>query len=382
MKHITRTSILSLTIAAALAGCGQEAAPPPEAPTPSVAVVTVAPEEVTLTRELPGRTVPHLVAEVRPQVTGIVKERLFTEGSLVEAGQPLYQLDDAIYQADYRSAKASLERAQAAVELSRINSERTTNLFESNAVSRQEFDNATANLQQAEAELAVAEAALVSAQTMLAYSQITSPISGRIGKSSVTQGALVTANQQAPLATVQQLDPIYVDVNQSSSELLRLRRAIAEGNLQNAELPVKILLEDDSVYEHPGKVAFADVTVDPSTGSFSLRVLVPNPDHLLLPGMYVRAVVGEGIRENGILVPQKAVSRGPSGNTTVMVVRENNTIESRAVVLGQSVGNQWLVESGLLPEDRVVTEGIQKIRPEMQVQIADAAPAADSAPAE
>lgn len=382
MKQITRTSILSLFIAAAVAGCDRESAPPPPPPPPAVTVVTVATEKVTLTRELPGRTVPRVVAEVRPQVTGIIEERLFTEGSLVEGGQPLYQIDDAVHRADYRRAKASLERARAAADLARINAKRTTDLYESNAISKQELDNATAALQQAEAELGVAEAALASAQTLLDYTQITSPISGRIGRSSVTQGALVTANQPTALSTVQQLDPIYVDVSQSSSELLRLRRAISKGDLQDAEIPVTILLEDGSVYEHAGKVAFADITVDPTTGSFTLRVLVPNPDHLLLPGMYVRAVVGEGIREDGILVPQKAVLRDQSGNTRVMVVRENGTVESRAVVVGQSVGNQWLVKSGLLPGDRVVTEGLQKIRPEMPVRISNAAPAAEASKAE
>jgi len=374
MLKVTRHSpLVSFALLGFLTACSEDTPPPAAPPAPAVSVVTMAAEPVTLTRELPGRTHAFVIAEVRPQVTGIVQERLFTEGALVEAGEVLYQLDDALYQAEFNSARARLARAKASLELAQVSAERTAGLFESNAVSRQENDNAQAALRQAEADAAVAEAAVVNSSVLLGYSRITSPISGRIGKSSVTQGALVTANQPTPLATVQQLDPIYVDLTQSSSELLQLRRALASGNLQEAELPVTILLEDGTPYAHEGRVAFSDVTVDPGTGRFSLRVLVPNPDNLLLPGMYVRAIVGSGIREEGILVPQQAVARGPSGATTVMIVRDDETVEQRAVTVGQSVGNRWLVEHGLLPGDRVVTEGLQKIRPGMRVRIADTA---------
>ncbi len=374
MKGIYVVSALAGCLGIMLGGCAKsaQAQGSGQRPAPVVSVVKMVPEEVTLTRELPGRTVPYLVAEVRPRVNGIVEERLFEEGSHVEAGQPLYQLDDALYRAEYERAKAAVEASRTAVELKRINAERTTQLYQSNAVSQQEFDNATSGLRQAEAELAVAEATLASAKVTLDYSLIASPITGQIGKSSVTKGALVTANQSDPLATVQELDTIYVDLNRSSRELLQYRKALSEGIYADAELPVTILLEDGTPYEHKGKVAFTDVTVDPTTGSFTLRVEVPNPDQLLLPGMYVRAVIGEGVREQAILVPQKAVQRDPSGRTSVMVVRDNNTVEHRSIVTGQSVGNKWLVTGGLLPGDRVVVDGLQKIRPEMTVQVGTA----------
>jgi len=253
MLKVTRHSpLVSFALLGFLTACSEDT-PPPAAPP---------------ARELPGRTHAFVIAEVRPQVTGIVQERLFTEGALVEAGEVLYQLDDALYQAEFNSARARLARAKASLELAQVSAERTAGLFESNAVSRQENDNAQAALRQAEADAAVAEAAVVNSSVLLGYSRITSPISGRIGKSSVTQGALVTANQPTPLATVQQLDPIYVDLTQSSSELLQLRRALASGNLQEAELPVTILLEDGTPYAHEGRVAFSDVTVDPGTGRF------------------------------------------------------------------------------------------------------------------
>ncbi len=362
-----------------VAGCGREAATPPAPPPPEVTVVTVQPQRVTLTRELPGRTTAYLVAEVRPQVSGIVQSRMFNEGGLVEAGQPLYQLDDSIYRADFERAQAALARARATLELARLNAARTEQLAQADAVSRQEHENAIAGLAQAEAEVAAAEAAAQSASVLLGYTRITAPIAGRIGTSTVTQGALVTANQPAPLATIQQLDPIYVDVTQSSRELLELRRAFMSGVIQRPEdLPVTLLLEDGTQYEHPGKLASTEVRVDPTTGSFGLRVLVPNPDHLLLPGMYVRALVGTGVRDDALLVPQVGVQRDARGDTSVLLVTGDGRAELRAIQVSRTIGDAWLVESGLMPGDQVIVEGLQRVRSGLPVRIAQppaAAPA-------
>lgn len=354
------TSLLAVLLTA----CGGSGAPPPKGAAVPVSVVTLEAQSVTLTRELPGRTTAFLVAEVRPQVSGIVKSRLFTEGGLVKAGQPLYQLEDAMYQAAYDSAKASLARAQATLVTAQLNYKRTSELVKLDAVSAQDFEDATAAARQAEADVMAAKAAVQSSGVTVGYARITSPISGRIGKSSVTAGALVTANQPAALATVQQLDPINVDLTVSSIEVVQLRRELAAGTLQGAgSLPVKILLEDGSRYQHDGKIAFSEVSVDPTTGSFAFRVDVPNPDQLLLPGMYVRAIVAGGVRKNAILVPQRGVARGPTGDTTVMVVSADGKAEQRPVTVSQTVGDQWLVESGLAAGDQVIVEGLQKIRP-------------------
>jgi len=338
-----------------------------------VTVVTLKPETVTLRRELPGRSTAFLVAEVRPQVDGIVLKRLFTEGGLVKQGQPLYQIDDATYRADLNSARANVVRAQATLESASLNAKRSAQLIQVDAVSQQDNENAAAALRQAQAELKAAQAEAARAETILNYARITSPIDGRIGKSSVTQGALVTANQSEPLATVQQLDPVYVDLTQSSAEWLQLRKQLAGGRMSGAsDLPVTILLEDGTEYSKPGKLAFSEVSVDPTTGSFALRVVVPNPDHVLLPGMYVRAVVGTGIRENGLLVPQQGVQRDPKGGTTAMVVDGENKVAVREVRVSQTIGDKWLVEEGLAAGDRVVVEGLQKIRPGAPVQATEA----------
>ncbi|USD23539.1 efflux RND transporter periplasmic adaptor subunit [Microbulbifer variabilis] len=366
---LNKKAFISLLITSALlAACDERTAAPPM-PAPQVTVVTLESEPVTLTRELPGRTSPFKVAEVRPQVNGIIKQQLFREGGRVDANQPLYQLDDAIYQADVDSARAKLQGANAAMNIARLKAERTAGLVRSGAVSKQENDVAEADLQEARASVAAARAELHRAEIQLDYAQITSPITGRIGKSSVTQGALVAANQAATLATVQQLDPIYVDVTQSAAELVSLRRALQAGKLADAtNLPVKILLEDGSEFEHQGKLEFAEASVDPSTGSVLLRVVVPNPDNMLLPGMYVRAIVGSGVRENAILVPQQGIARDPKGNTSAMVVNEENIVAQRSVRVSRTVGNHWLVEEGLEPGDRVVVAGLQKIRPGAPVQ--------------
>lgn len=362
-----------------LSACGEQSAQPQQMPPASVTAVTLDTERVTLTRELPGRTNPFLVAEVRPQVSGVIKEQLFTEGGEVEAGQPLYQLDDAAYRAEFNSAKAQLARAEAALHSAQLTAERTAELVSTGAVSTQQNDNAVAALRQAEADVAVADAAVASARVVLGYARIVSPIDGRIGRSTVTRGALVTANQPDPLATVQQLDPIYVDLNQSATELLELRRQLQAGTLKRADdVPVTLLLEDGTRYPHPGKLKFAEVTVDPSTGSSLLRVVVPNPEYTLMPGMYVRAVVTSGVRENAILVPQQGITRDPKGNTTAMIVNEEGMVEARQVKVNRTIGDKWLVDEGLAAGDRVIVEGLQKIQPGKPVQITDGGQGAEN----
>jgi membrane fusion protein, multidrug efflux system len=376
--------VLGLT---GVAACGNpESAPQGRAAMP-VTVVTLATAPVVLRRELPGRTTPYLVAEVRPQVDGIVKQRLYTEGTAVKAGQPLYQLDDATYQANLASAKAALARAEATLNTARLNSRRSADLLAINAVSKQDDENAAAALKQGEADVAAAAAAVRSAEVILGYARIKAPIGGRIGKSTVTQGALVTANQDEPLATVQQLDPIYVDLTQSSAEWLALRRELAAGRLEGTQdMPVAIVLEDGTPYAQSGRLAFSEVSVDPTTGSFALRVVVPNPDHILLPGMYVRAIVGTGTRQAGLLVPQQGVARDPKGHTTAMVVGQDGKVEVRPVRVSQAIGDQWLVEEGLAAGDRVIIEGLQKVQPGALVQPTEAGakppPAAPPAPAQ
>ncbi|HZD52143.1 MAG TPA: efflux RND transporter periplasmic adaptor subunit [Woeseiaceae bacterium] len=383
--HLPRPPLSALLLAiVVLAACGEKTLPS-ETRTPEVTVVTLTAQPVKLTRELPGRTRAYLIAEVRPRVDGIVEEQLFDEGGMVEAGQPLYQLDDAMYRADHESAEAALTRAEAALEVARLNADRTSELIRTNAISEQERENAVAALHQGEADVGVARAAVASSAVRLGYARITSPITGRVGKSSVTPGALVTANQEEPLATVQQLDPMYVDLSQSASELLALRDDLSAGRLTSTrDLPVTLLLENGRAYEHAGTLKFADLTVEPSTGSVSLRVLVPNPDHLLLPGMYVRAVVSAGVIQEGVLVPQRGITRDPRGNATAMIVGADGKVERRTVEVSRTIGDQWLVDAGLTAGDRVVVAGLQRIRPGMAVKVTPAGaagPVAASPPA-
>lgn len=338
-------------------------------PTP-VSVVTVESTPVTLSRELPGRTRAYQVAEVRPQVSGIVLDRLFQEGSEVQAGDALYQLDDATYRADLASAKAALSRAEAGLEVAVLNAQRASELLEVKAVSDQEYRNLLAVQRQAEADVEMARAQIAAAQVRVNYARIAAPISGRVGKSTVTQGALVTADQAALLTTVHQLDPIYVDVNQSASELLQLRRNLDENALRKAgAIPVEIILDDGTPYPHAGELTFADAAVDPTTGSVAMRVVVPNPDRLLLPGMYVRAQVSNAIVEDGLLIPQQAIQRTPAGEAYAMVVAADGTAQRKVLELDQTVGDAWLVRKGLAEGDRVIVEGLQKIRPGVAVQV-------------
>jgi len=370
---------LPLLSAALLAACGgDKSAQAPgagaAAPAVPVQVTTLKTGPLVQQRELPGRAVASLVAEVRPQVGGIVRQRLFTEGGTVRAGQSLYQIDDATYRAAVTSARATLARAEATLVSARLNATRSAELVKMDAVSRQDDDTAQAALAQALADVAAAKAGVQSAEVTLGYAQIIAPISGQIGRSSVTQGALVTASQATALATIQRNDPMHVELNQSSAEVLALRKAHASGALGGSPraLPVKVLLEDGSVYAHPGKLAFAEATVDPATGAVALRVEVPNPDGLLLPGTYVRAVIGEGERNQALLVPQRAVARDPKGDTSAMVVTAQNKVEVRPVRVSRAVGDQWLVEDGLKAGERVVVEGLQKVHAGSAVQPTEA----------
>jgi membrane fusion protein (multidrug efflux system) len=344
--------------------------------TPQVEVVTLKTQPITLTHELPGRISAFLVAEVRPQVSGVVKRRLFTEGGSVKAGEPLYELDDALYRASYNSAHATLQKALATQEAARLTAKRDAELIKIDAVSAQDNDNAIAALGQAQADVAAAQAALDSAAVNLAYAHIVSPISGRIGKSSVTQGALVTADQSTAMATVQQLDPVYVDVNQSSGEWLQLKQEIESGRVQagGADAPTRIVLENGVTYSAQAKLQFSDVTVDPTTGNFLLRAIVSNPNHVLMPGMYVRAVVEEGVLRQALLAPQRAITRDPRGGASALVVGRDGNVEPREVKVSRTLGDQWLVEEGLAAGDRVIVAGLQKVRPGMAVKAVEAAP--------
>ena len=384
MRSFPRAAFLALLSASVLAACGSKGGGGgmnPRMMTPEVTVVRLKAAPVTLTHELPGRTSAFLVAEVRPQVTGIVKRRLFTEGAIVKAGDVLYELDDAVYRAQYNSAKAALAKAQATQEAARSAARRSAELVKIDAVSAQDNDNAVAAMRQSEADVGAAEAALASAEVNLGYARITAPISGRIGVSSVTPGALVTANQATSLATVQQLDPIYVDVSQSSSDWLRLKQAIDAGTVKSegAGTAAGILLEDGTRYAHDGKLQFADVTVDPTTGSFLLRVVVPNPKNTLMPGMYVRAVLAEGVRDNGILAPQRGITRDQRGNASALVVNGEGKVEPRVVHVSRTIGDDWLVDDGLKAGDQVIVEGLQKIQPGMPVHAVEAGAAAAAA---
>jgi len=387
LHSASRGGILAILVGTAfLSGCNSDdkqaanQAPPPQA----VTVVTLKAQDVTLRRELAGRATPSLIAEVRPQVSGIVQKRLFEEGGQVKAGQPLYQLADLEYEADAANAKAALVRAQSALRQAELTARRSTELSQIDAVSRQDDETTQSNLAQARADVEAATAMLKRSQVLLGYARIVSPISGNIGKSSVTQGALVTAAQTDPLALVQRLDPMYVDVTQSSAELLELRKSASAGTLRRSDdLPVQIVLEDGSTLAQPGKLAFTDITVDPTTGSYTLRVTVPNPDGVLLPGMYVRAMVGSGVRNAAVLVPQQGVARDPKGDTTAMVVTRDNKVELRKVQVNRTIGNNWLVDAGLAAGDRVIVEGLQKVGPGAPVQPSEfgSKPAKPAAPA-
>lgn len=353
--------------------------------TPEVSVITIQTESVRLTTELSGRVAASLTAEVRPQVGGIVKERLFTEGSDVKVGETLYQIDPASYQAAHDGAKAALAKAEANLVPLKLRSARYEELLESEAVSQQDLDDAVAALKLAEAEIESAKAAMETTRIHLEYTKVTAPISGRIGRSSVTNGALVTANQPTPLATIHQLDPVYVDVTQSSTEMLRLRKALESGETtarnEDRQAKVTLTLNDGSEYPEPGALKFTEAFVEESTGSVTLRTLFPNPKLTLLPGMFVRAILEEGFRENGILVPQRGVTRNPAGNAMVMTVGADEKVEPRIIQTDRTIGENWLVNDGLKPGDRVILEGLQKARPGTEVKAVPFVAVPDAAPA-
>ncbi len=349
-----------LAVAVFLAGCQEEAAPPAQQK-PTVVVVTLQAEPFAVTTDLPGRTRAYRIAEVRPQVNGIIQKRLFTEGSEVKAGQQLYQIDAAVYEATLKSAQASLASSKSLAD-------RYAELVKDQAVSKQAYDEARAASLQAEAELE-------RARIDLRYTKVLAPISGRIGRSAVTEGALVSNGQAQELATIQQLDPIYVDVTQPARDLLALRRDLADGRLQKAgenAAKVTLKLEDGSDYGHEGKLEFSEVTVDPGTGSVTLRAVFPNPDKVLLPGMFVHAQLVAGLKSEAILVPQQGVTRNTKGEPTAMVVNAENKVELRPIKTERAVGNRWLVGEGLQPGDRVITEGLQFIQPGVEVDVAPA----------
>ncbi len=395
-----------------LDGCERQAPPPPSVA--EVATVTVQTQRVVLTNELPGRTSPYRVAEIRPQVSGIIQRRLFDEGAVVKEGAVLYQIDPAPFQAAYDNAAANLAvvqkglarakavleasiagvtRQQATLELARTHRGRFEELFRKNFVSASDRDQAVTDAEVAEAMLRAAqaqvesdreavaaakaaiqqaEAALATTRINLGFTRITAPISGRIGKSNVTEGALVTALQPLALATIQQLDPIYVDVPQSTTDLLRLRRRLEEGRLKQdgaKQKKVKLILEDGAAYPLEGTLQFRDVTVDPTTGVVILRIIFPNPGGVLLPGMFVQAVVTEGVNEQAILIPQQSVSRDPKGNPFALIVDSDGKVQQRMLSLDRAVGDQWLVASGLAPGDRAIAEGLQKVRPGASVKV-------------
>jgi membrane fusion protein (multidrug efflux system) len=362
-----------------LSSCKSNSAPPLAGPA-EVAVVTIRPERVVLTTEMPGRTSAYLVAEIRPQVNGLIQNRLFLEGADVKGGDLLYQIDPAPYQAAYDQAKAALEVAKADVVMAeatlpaiRSRAERLKGLAALHAVGQQDYDDASAALRQAEANVEVRKTAvkvnranLESARINLSYTPIKAPISGRIGKSNITVGAMVTAYQPTPLAVIQQLDPIYVDVTQSSADLLRLRRSLESGNLKNgggSQKKVKLLLEDGTPYSREGTLQFRDVTVEPTTGSVTLRLVFANPKQDLLPGMFVRAVIEEGVNDQALFIPQQGVSRDPKGNPIALVVDKDDKVEQRPLQLDRALGDRWLVTQGLSPGDRVIVEGSERIRP-------------------
>ncbi|GAA0660821.1 membrane fusion protein (multidrug efflux system) [Sphingomonas insulae] len=361
-------AVLALALALAACGGGKEQQQAPQGP-PSVGYVVVRQQPVTLTSELPGRTTAFETSEVRPQVNGLVLERLFVEGDVVRKGQPLYRIDPSPYQAQVASARAALTRARASIASSGALARRYGELVKINAISRQDLENAQTTAQQAQADVAAQQAALRTAQIDLARTTIRAPITGRIGRSVFTTGALVSAAQTDALATIQRIDPIYVDIQQSSSDLLKLRQQIMSGKLtRDGNARVKLKLEDGSDYGPEGTLRFADVTVDPTTGSQVIRALFPNHNGLLLPGMFVRASLAQGVDQNAMLVPQRAVTRDEKGNATAMVIGADNKVQPRMLQTSRTIGDNWLVTDGLKPGDKVIVEGGMMLRPGMAVQ--------------
>ncbi|HDT1379802.1 TPA: multidrug efflux RND transporter periplasmic adaptor subunit AcrA [Klebsiella aerogenes] len=367
--------VLMLSGSLALTGCDDKPAQQGAQQMPEVGIVTLKSAPLQITTELPGRTNAYRVAEVRPQVSGIILKRNFVEGSDIQAGVSLYQIDPATYQASYESAKGDLAKAQAAANIAQLTVKRYQKLLGTKYISQQDYDTAVADAQQSNAAVVAAKAAVETARINLAYTKVTSPISGRIGRSAVTEGALVQNGQATALATVQQLDPIYVDVTQSSNDFLRLKQELANGKLkqENGKAKVELVTNDGLKYPQDGTLEFSDVTVDQTTGSITLRAIFPNPDHTLLPGMFVRARLEEGINPDALLVPQQGVTRTPRGDASVMVVGEGDKVEVRQVTATQAIGDKWLVTEGLKSGDRVIVAGLQKVKPGVQVKAQEVA---------
>lgn len=369
-KHIVPLMVVIILLSCLIVdGCGkkEETMAPPS---PEVAVVTVQSRQVVTTTELTGRTASNLIAEVRPQVGGIIQKRLFTEGADVRAGQPLFQIDPAIYQAAVSNAGAALARSEAQLTTVQLRADRLRELLAEKAVSQQDYDDAAAALKQTQADIQYGKANLETARINLQYTTITAPISGRIGRSGITEGALVTAHQPLALATIQKIDPMYVDVTQSTTDILKLRRKLQEGQLSrnSNQQQVRLILDDGSEYPLKGKLQFQDITVDPTTGSVILRIVFPNPKGLLMPGMFVRAIVEEGVHKNAILVPQQAVSRDPKGNPLTLTVDKEGKVQQKPLTLDRAIGSEWLVSSGLEPGDKVIVEGMLKVKPGIPVK--------------
>lgn len=356
-------------LALALSGCGQKPAMPPR--TITVGVVTLQAEPVTVTTTLTGRTTATMVAEVRPQVDGVIRERLFQEGALVHAGQPLYQIDARLYRASLDTARAQLESARASLFSAEAKQRRYASLGEAAAVSAQDRDETTAAAMTARAAVHQYQASVQTASVNLEYTRVLAPITGRIGRSAFTRGALVTAAQSTALATIQQLDPIYVDITQSAADILRLRQALSQGQMRAGPAQVRLRLEDGTTYPLPGTVEFSEVNVDPQAGTVTIRARFPNPQGLLMPGMFVSVDAPQGVVQQGLLAPQQGISRDARGQASALVVDGGGTVQQRMVVTGQAVGNRWLITSGLRPGDRLIVEGTDKAQPGAHVTAVD-----------
>ncbi|HFT7810693.1 TPA: efflux RND transporter periplasmic adaptor subunit [Klebsiella aerogenes] len=366
-SHASVSLLSSLIISTVLlTGCDNSGNQQAQPQAPQVSVHVVHSEPLSVTTELPGRTSAFRVAEVRPQVSGIILKRNFVEGSDIKAGESLYQIDPATYQAAWNSAKGDEAKAEAAAAIAHLTVKRYVPLLGTQYISQQEYDQAVATARQADADVVAAKAAVENARINLAYTKVTSPIDGRIGKSSVTEGALVTNGQADAMATVQQLDPIYVDVTESSNDFMRLKQeSLQRGDDSKS---VQLIMENGQPYSLKGSLQFSDVTVDESTGSITLRAVFPNPQHTLLPGMFVRARIDEGVNPQAILVPQQGVTRTPRGDATVLIVNAQNQVENREVTAAQAIGDKWLITSGLQNGDKVIVSGLQKVRPGVTVK--------------
>ena len=364
----------ALATSIALVGCSkdpkeaEQAAAAQKMPPTEVGVIVAQPQSVEQSVELSGRTSAYQISEVRPQTSGVILKRLFTEGSFVHEGQPLYEVDSSINRANLESAKASLVRQQANLNALQIKANRYRQLVGINAVSKQEYDDLVAQIKLAEADIAASNAAVKNAQIDLGYSTVRSPISGQSGRSSVTAGALVTANQANALVTIQQLDPIYVDISQSSTELLRLRQQLSQGSIDRSNnTKVRLKLEDGSFYAVEGNLAFSDASVNPETGSITLRAVFSNPNHLLLPGMFANAQIVQGVIPNAYLIPQAAITRTPTGQAMAMLVNAKGQVEARPITTTGAQGQNWIVTQGLQTGDKVIVDGIAKVKPEQPV---------------